>query len=268
MLEFTSSKVDKTSTVFKPKIKNAIRRKPAELVKKAVVAPSAAPIPDSVSAQEPETIEQEIHSEAATAPPPEIQIPTTQKPEGAVIIKTPIAIVRPASPEKPIVEKRPFDRKGNLEVENATVYELVLHKFPQGKLSTKEEMRRNERKTNKSALKDAISAPKPPLQSSVEKRPAKSAAAKLIMVNGELVLDRESLQVEQDVYNDDVAAVLEEDANERYVTNGSFRNKRKLPAPKWGEAMQIRFYDVKNLNHRVYHILVQISKPLVTCFQD
>jgi hypothetical protein len=66
---------------------------------------------------------------------------------------------------------------------------------------------------------------------------------KLILVNGEMVVDKQSLQIAVENRNvDEDGAFIEEDANARYVTSFSFRNRVKCVSPKWSDAMTARFF--------------------------
>jgi hypothetical protein len=72
----------------------------------------------------------------------------------------------------------------------------------------------------------------------------RSSNPQLIMVDGKLVVDQHSLQIQQEeMFNEDDEAI-DEDASSRYVTNASFRNKKRLVSPKWTSQMTLRFYDV------------------------
>jgi hypothetical protein len=66
----------------------------------------------------------------------------------------------------------------------------------------------------------------------------------MILVNGKMVVDKQSLQIQQDEIIDEDADVVEEDASLRYVSSASFRNKKKVAVNKWTDTMTERFFDV------------------------
>ena len=115
--------------------------------------------------------------------------------------------------------------------------DLIKQKFPDGRLSAREISRREELKSRKSssAKKDKevkIDSPK---------RAQKPRTAQLITVNGEIVVDKDSLNIQGESVIEDQDEV-EEDAAGRYITSASFRPKMKLVTPKWHPAMTDRFF--------------------------
>ncbi|KAJ3339413.1 Transcription factor TFIIIB component B [Kappamyces sp. JEL0680] len=133
-----------------------------------------------------------------------------------------------------------------IDIESATMSQLIRHPFTQGKLSSKELSRIQEQKERRSAKlgsqlpgSAALDSPILPDPSASSKR----SMPKLILVNGEMVVDRQSLQIAAEEQVNEDAVFIEEDASSRYVTSFSFRNRVKLVAPKWSDAMTARFYD-------------------------
>ena len=110
--------------------------------------------------------------------------------------------------------------------------DLIKQKFPTGKLSATEQSRREKKPLN---LNQADSP---------QKQAPKFArqTPQLITVNGEIVVDKTSLQVEQQPLEHEEQEIIEEDALGRYITSASFRPKKKLTSPKWTTQMTDRFY--------------------------
>ncbi|KAJ3301027.1 Transcription factor TFIIIB component B, partial [Kappamyces sp. JEL0829] len=148
--------------------------------------------------------------------------------------------------ERSMASKMAEELPAIIDIESATMSQLIRHPFTQGKLSSKELSRIQEQKERRSAKlgsqlpgSAALDSPILPDPSASSKR----SMPKLILVNGEMVVDRQSLQIAAEEQVNEDAVFIEEDASSRYVTSFSFRNRVKLVAPKWSDAMTARFYD-------------------------
>lgn len=133
-----------------------------------------------------------------------------------------------------------------IDISTATMSELIRHPFTQGKLSAREEARLAEKKLKRTMKKEISGAEDVagPAVVAIPPVAAQRAIPKLILVNGEMVVDQQSLQInapvdELDMDNGDI---IDEDAVNRYVTSASFRNRTRTVAPKWSAAMTERFY--------------------------
>ena len=122
--------------------------------------------------------------------------------------------------------------KPQVAEQGSRMMDLIKQKFPTGKLSATEQSRREKKPLN---LNQADSP---------QKQAPKFArqTPQLITVNGEIVVDKTSLQVEQQPLEHEEQEIIEEDALGRYITSASFRPKKKLTSPKWTTQMTDRFY--------------------------
>ena len=135
-------------------------------------------------------------------------------------------------PIKPVEKVKSAQIEPLIAETGSRMMDLIKQKFPEGRLSQWELKRRQDVKQKKPAEKKVASSPKP-----VQKQ----RTAQLITVNGEIVVDKDSLVVQQESIDEDLELV-EEDAQGRYITSASFRSKKKLVTPKWHQAMTDRFF--------------------------
>jgi hypothetical protein len=156
-----------------------------------------------------------------------------------VIAKVQPVVIEPAKGiviAPPKIELPPPPPSDVFDLAQATMTDLIRHKFPEGRLSGREIARREELKTKKRKKPEVKAVPE-------VKEVKKRSIPKLMIRDGKMVIDHESMQVDEEVIDED-ANVIEEDAVTRYVTSASFRSKHKLVTPKWTPQMTQRFYDV------------------------
>ena len=150
------------------------------------------------------------------------------KPSGNIItipqVITPEVIVAPTVSDCPIIMK-----------------DLIKSKFRNGQLSKLEAIRRQMiSEKRKGRLKEEIKAPEPEAAPEEDEIQA-PRGPQVRLVNGEIVIDENSLMVAQEREKIDFQRV-EEDAN-RYVSSASFRIRKKTGRVKWTQELTDQFYD-------------------------
>jgi hypothetical protein len=196
-------------TGIKPKV---VRRKP-----------TVKPVVEPVIEERVEPVRQRSVSPVRREVIPKVQPVIVEPARGTVI----------APPQIQLLPPPPSDF---FDLAQATMTDLIRHKFPDARLSSREIARREELKTKKRKKQEVKIVPE-------VKQVKKRSIPKLMIRDGKMVVDHESMQVAEEVIDED-ANVIEEDAVTRYVTSASFRSKHKLVAPKWTPQMTQRFYDV------------------------
>ena len=176
--------------------------------------------------------------------------------DGRVVIST--------GPGSSAAHKGRRDEEGNMiyDVPILTIQELIDVKFMQGKRSSAFEKLLEEKKARKKQKKnptadDDESTPSYVVQENtaadaaaggnvVVEAPA-PAGPKLRVVNGQIVIDEESLFVSKNQLTGDVPEmpVVEENSN-RYVTSASFRTKKTIKT-RWNGTQTKLFYQVSLL---------------------
>ncbi|KAJ3320686.1 Transcription factor TFIIIB component B [Boothiomyces sp. JEL0866] len=174
---------------------------------------------------------------------------TVEKPPKAVqkgnVISIPQrrqSIAPPSASIHSSFEILPIFTNPEINIETATMTELITHPFPKGKKSKREEARLLEIKEarKRKRLEDDV---KDEVKPKVAPQPPSTPAEAFVLVDGQLVFNQASLQMPAQQEFIEEGDVIEEDAQLRYVTSASFRRKHKLSASKWTEQMTAKFYD-------------------------
>ncbi|KAI8893225.1 hypothetical protein BC833DRAFT_307805 [Globomyces pollinis-pini] len=145
--------------------------------------------------------------------------------------------------------RRPPVDPDNIDVESATISELIYHRYPHGQISSREKARiekdtqiREDTKIDQPVTTPVLS--RDPSRDNMLSTATNVSQNKFILdKDGNLVLNTGALQQAQqyDVIEDN-GDMIEEEAELQYVTNSSFRKKKRLNVFKWSEAMNDRFY--------------------------
>ncbi|KAJ3276681.1 Transcription factor TFIIIB component B [Terramyces sp. JEL0728] len=136
----------------------------------------------------------------------------------------------------------PIFTNPEINIETATMTELITHPFPKGKKSKREEARLFELKEARKRKKSEEDV-KEDVKIKVVLQPQSAPAEAFVLVDGQLVFNQASLQMPAQQEFIEEGDVIEEDAQLRYVTSASFRRKHKLSASKWTDQMTAKFYD-------------------------
>ncbi|KAJ3185007.1 Transcription factor TFIIIB component B [Geranomyces variabilis] len=133
----------------------------------------------------------------------------------------------------------------------ASLDTLIKHKFPAGKLSRAEELRRQqqkearkrkgkeEREGTPGSVRDPTPAPEPVREATPA--PVNLSGPRLIMVDGQLQLDKESLVIRTGATEEEDLELIEEASN-RHVTSASFARPRTARV-RWSADATDRFYE-------------------------
>ncbi|KAJ3148724.1 Transcription factor TFIIIB component B [Geranomyces variabilis] len=248
---------------------------PPRIVSTAPPKPATAPVPDS----NPATEAHAIPPAPATKPPvpksnapPKVMaagrangnaIPTPGRKRVEVVVPIPspqqkASRSRAATAEVDAVEPA-FDVEDHEEemelneytIAYASLDTLIKHKFPAGKLSRAEELRRQQQKEAKKrkgkqeregtpgSVRDPTPAPEPVREATPA--PVNLSGPRLIMVDGQLQLDKESLVIRTGATEEEDLELIEEASN-RHVTSASFARPRTARV-RWTAEATDRFYE-------------------------
>ncbi|TPX62420.1 hypothetical protein PhCBS80983_g00473 [Powellomyces hirtus] len=129
----------------------------------------------------------------------------------------------------------------------ASLGDLITHKFPAGKLSKVEELRQQQRKEARKRRGKREGSPSttrgesPAPEREASPAPVNYSGPRLIMIDGKLQLDKESLVIKTGREDDEELEHIDEASN-RHVTSASFSTKQRMARVRWTDEKTDRFY--------------------------
>ncbi|KAJ3157463.1 Transcription factor TFIIIB component B [Geranomyces michiganensis] len=178
----------------------------------------------------------------------EVVIPTPSHPIASRTSASEMDIVEPAFDVHDPEEEFELNE---FTIAYASLTTLVKHKFPAGKLSRAEELRREQQKEarkrkgkqERDGTPDSVRDPTPAPENVREATPApvNLSGPRLIMVDGVLQLDKESLVIRTGTTEEEDLELIEEASN-RHVTSASF-SKPRTARVRWTAEATDRFYE-------------------------
>ncbi|KNC97742.1 transcription factor TFIIIB subunit BDP1 [Spizellomyces punctatus DAOM BR117] len=135
-------------------------------------------------------------------------------------------------------------------IPQASIGDLIKHKFPKGKLSRIEELRQQQRKEQRrragkrEGTPSTTRAESPAMFEAVDDEvpDINLSGPRLIMVDGKLQVDQDSLVIRTHV-EDEADLEHVDEGMQRHITSASFRTRKRLGRVKWTKERTDRFYE-------------------------
>ncbi|TPX63556.1 hypothetical protein SpCBS45565_g06526 [Spizellomyces sp. 'palustris'] len=135
-------------------------------------------------------------------------------------------------------------------IPQASIGDLIKHKFPKGKLSRIEELRQQQRKEQRrrtgkrEGTPSTTRAESPAMFEAVDDEvpDINLSGPRLIMVDGKLQVDQDSLVIRTHV-EDEADLEHVDEGMQRHITSASFRTRKRLGRVKWTKEKTDRFYE-------------------------